>query len=286
MLMKTKILRCLLVVCCSTLAVNAVAQTTDTIVSPWKHTLVASLNLTQVAYTDWAQGGENALAYQAMLAGKSVQDLLSTNWTTEYAFAYGQTKLGERGIRKTDDRIDLSSVMIYKLGVYVNPFASVTFKSQFTTGYKYADTSQKAVSDFLDPAYSTQTIGVGYQPMKELKTRLGIGLRETFTKLYTSYADNSKTIEVEATKIEGGFESVSELEVPIDSTVLIKSKLELFAPIKTMDKIIVHSDNALVVKISKYLNVNFIVQLINDNVISPRTQLKEGLALGITYTVF
>ena len=50
----------------------------------------------------------------------------------EYAFAYGQTKLGDKGIRKTDDRIDLSSVLTYKLGVYANQFASVTFKSQFT----------------------------------------------------------------------------------------------------------------------------------------------------------
>ena len=281
-----KIFQYILVLCFCIVALRISAQTTDSIKSPWKHTLVASLNLAQVAYTDWAQGGENALAYQAILGGKSIQDLSSTNWTTEYAFAYGQTKLGDKGIRKTDDRIDLSSVMTYKLGVYVNPYASATFKSQFTTGYKYGDTSQTAVSDFLDPAYSTQTIGLGYQPMKELKTRLGIGLRETFTKVYTAYADNPKTTEVEATKIEGGFESVSELEVPIDSTVLIKAKLELFAPIKTMDKIIVHSDNALVVKISKYFNVNFILQLINDNVISPRTQIKEGLALGITYSVF
>jgi opacity protein-like surface antigen len=263
-----------------------IAQVTDSVNPSWKHALSASLNLTQVSYTDWAQGGDNALAYIALIEGKSVQDLASTNWATEYKFAYGQAKLGDKGIRKTDDKIDLSSIILYKMDVYVNPFASISFKSQFSTGYKYTDTNQTAVSDFLDPAYSTQAVGMGYQPMKELKTRLGVGLRETFTKNYPIYADDPATTDTEKTKIEGGLESVSEAEIPIDSSVMFKAKLELFAPFKTLDQIIVRSDNTLLVKISKYVNVNFNLQFINDRVVSPRTQIKEALALGLTYTVF
>lgn len=265
---------------------TAYSQVVDSVHPSWKHSLAASLNLTQVSYTDWAQGGENALAYMALIDGKSIQDLIQTNWTTEYKFAYGQTKLGDKGIRKTDDKIDLSSILTYKMGVYINPFASVSFKSQFTTGYEYTDTSKTPVSDFLDPAYSTQAVGLGYQPMKEIKTRLGVGLRETFTKNYPKYADDLSTPDTEKTKIEGGLESVSEMEIPIDSSVIFKAKLELFAPFKTLDQIIVRSDNTLLIKISKYVNVNFNLQFINDRVVSPRTQIKEALALGLSYTVF
>src|SRR5689334_9160950 len=96
---------------------NAYSQVVDSVNPSWKHSLAASLNLTQVSYTDWAQGGDNALAYIALIEGKSIQDLASTNWTTEYKFAYGQAKLGDKGIRKTDDRIDLGSVLTYKMGV-------------------------------------------------------------------------------------------------------------------------------------------------------------------------
>ncbi len=281
--MKTKLLFSAIVflLCYS----SAVAQKPDTVFG-WTHSLIAGLNLTQVSYTDWAQGGDNALAYVALLQGKSELNKPVTNWSTEYNFAYGQTKLGDKGIRKTDDKIDLASVLTYKMGVYINPFVSVTFKSQFTTGYKYTDTSRTAVSNFLDPAYSTQAVGLGYQPVPEFKTRLGVGLRETFTKNYPQYADDPATIDTEKTKVEGGLESVSELEIPIDSIVLFKAKLELFAPFKTMDQIVVHSDNTLTVKISKYINVNFNLQFINDRVVSPRTQIKEALALGLTYAVF
>ncbi|MEI8134587.1 MAG: DUF3078 domain-containing protein [bacterium] len=259
------------------------AQQADT---TWKHSLIAGLNLSQVSYSNWAQGGEDALAYSILIAGKSINDLPNTNWTTQYNFAYGQTKLGDKSSRKTDDKIEISSVFTYKLGVYVNPYASVTFLSQFTTGYKYTDTSRTGISDFLDPAYSTQTIGLGYEPMKQFKTRLGIGIRETFTKLYTQYSDDPSTTEVETTHIEGGFESITDFSAQLDENILYTTKLQLFAPLKTMGRIVVHFDNILTAKISKYLSTNLTVNVINDQVVTPRTQIKEGLSLGITYSIF
>ena len=43
--------------------------------SNWKHTVTTGITATQVSYTDWAQGGENALAWTATLDGKSVYEL-------------------------------------------------------------------------------------------------------------------------------------------------------------------------------------------------------------------
>ncbi|HYM21194.1 MAG TPA: DUF3078 domain-containing protein [Candidatus Kapabacteria bacterium] len=259
---------------------------TDSVKYGWQHNLAATLNLSQVSFTNWAQGGDNALSYVFLVAGKSAQDLENTNWTITYNFAFGQARLGNLGLRKTDDKIDIGSVLTYKVGTYVNPYASVTFLSQFSTGYKYGDTSKTAVSDFLDPAYITQSVGVGYQPTTTLKTRLGVGLRETFTKNYNVYSDDPSTPEIEKTKIEGGLESITELSQPIDSTVLLSSKLQLFAPFKTLDQIIVHWDNALTAKVSKYISTSLIVSLINDRIVTPRTQIKEGLAIGISYVLF
>lgn len=80
------------------------AQTpTDTPEFGWKHSLVAGLTLTQIAFTDWVQGGENALACTISADGKSVEDQLTLNWSTSYRFAFGQTRLGSQGLRKTDE---------------------------------------------------------------------------------------------------------------------------------------------------------------------------------------
>jgi hypothetical protein len=259
---------------------------TDSVKYGWTHSLGATLNLSQVSFKNWEQGGDDALSYSLLIAGKSIQDMPMTNWATTYNFAYGEARLNSFGLRKADDKIDLATQLTYKLNTYVNPYASLTFLSQFTTGYKYIDTSKTAVSGFLDPAYVVQSMGFGYQPSTVIKTRLGLGLRETFTQKYLQYSNDPNTLDEKKVKIEGGLESVTEFALPIDSMVFVTSKLQLFAAFKTMDRIVVRSDNAIVAKVSKYINTSFILQLIEDPVVSPRTQIKEGLALGLSYVVF
>lgn len=254
----------------------------------WQNSMVAALNLQQISYKNWTAGGEDALSYTGLIDGKAVRDNSITNWENTYDLAYGQTRISDKGMRKTDDKIDLSSVLTYKINIYVNPYVAATLKSQFAAGYLYDDenNTKTQVSDFFDPAYVTQSIGFGYQPIPEFKTRLGGALREVFTSRFPQYADDSSTATVEKTRVQGGIESVSELEWPVDDNVLLKSKLEVFAPLETLDEMIVHSDNSIVAVVSKYVNVNFTLQLINERPVSPRTQMKEGLAIGLTYTVF
>lgn len=252
----------------------------------WKHTLVSGLTITQVSYSDWSQGGENALAYTLSVDGRSVQDLTSTNWSNSYKLAYGQTRLGSKGLRKTDDKIELESVLTYKLGTAVNPYASATFKSQFDDGFKYDDAANTKVktSAALDPMYLTQAVGIGYQPVTQVKTRLGAAVREVSSKNFT-YADDAATTTVERSKVEGGLESVTDVELKLEENTIFTSKLEMFAPFNAIDVIVVRSDNTLSSKVNKYIVVVFNVQLINDrNMGTPRTQIKEGLALGLSYT--
>ena len=270
-------------------SVSAFAQQ-DTAKPPtygWKHSIVAGVTATQVSYTDWSQGGENALAYGATLDGKSTDDLEAINWGNEYKFAYGQTRLGDQGLRKTDDRIDIASVMSYKTGWVVNPYFSATLKTQFSRGYKYdAAGTSTAVSDFFDPAYLTQTAGAAYSPIPEVKTRLGVGVREILAPHFAAlYTDDPATPELEKSKVDGGFESVTEVNWKFDENVLFTSKLELFDAFKHLDQVIVHNDNMLTMRISKYFVTILEVQLVNERAVSPRTQVKETLSLGFTYTL-
>lgn len=247
------------------------------------------LTLTQVAFTDWVQGGENALAYTISADGKSVDDQVASNWTNTYRFAFGQTRLGSQGLRKTDDVIDISSVLTYKLGAYINPYASVTMRTQFANGFTYPrqDTSIQ-VSAFFDPAYLTQSTGIGYQPIKVVKTRLGVGLREVVTNKFSKYyTDDPTTIEkIEKTSVDGGMESVTEVEWQLEDNILFSTKLELFAPFATIDEIIARNTSTVTGKVNKYITAILNVQLINERKVTPRTQVKETIALGLSYTIF
>ena len=252
----------------------------------WKHSLVGALGLTQVAFKDWQQGGEDALAWTLALEGQSVQDRPKTNWTTSSKFAFGQTKLGDQGTRKTDDKIDIETVFTYKIDVYVNPYAAATLKTQFARGYQYDKTGKRtATSAFLDPAYLTQSAGVGYQPVPKVKTRLGLALREVLTSDFPHYADDPETKdEIEKTKVEGGVESVTNAEWSLAQNLLLRSKLELFAPIGSMSDVVMRNDNTIAAKVSEYITVNLNVDLINDKTASSKMQVKEVLSLSLSYT--
>ncbi|HEX9658240.1 MAG TPA: DUF3078 domain-containing protein [Bacteroidota bacterium] len=270
------------------LALSSVSLGQDTAKVPvygWTHNAVAGLTLSQVSYTDWSQGGDNALAWAATINAKSVDDLEEINWTNGYKFAFGQARLSDQGLRKTDDKIDLESILTYKTGSYINPYGAVTFKSQFATGYKYDAGVKTAVSAIFDPAYLTQSAGVGYQPIPQIKTRLGAGVREVLTSKYPAYADDPSTPEIETTKIDGGFESVTDIEWKLAENIALLSKLELFAPFNTLDEIVVRSDNTIVAKVNEYITVNLNVQLLQEPTITRRTQVKETLAIGLSYTL-
>ena len=277
------------------LALSTVIQSygqtkTDSLAPPpseWKSSLVTAFNVSQVSFTDWAQGGENALAYAVSGVGKTLYEPKNVTWSLSYKLAFGQTKLGDQPLRKSDDKIELETVFAYKFGAYVNPYAAATLKTQFATGYKYDNLGKATpLSDSFDPAYLTQSLGAGYQIIPQVKTRLGYGLREIYTNNFFVYADNPKTTQREYIKIEDGFESVTDVQWKVEDNIMFVSKIELFMTVRTPDKAILRSDNTLRIQAAKYIAVTLNANIINDRQISPHTQLMNTLAIGLNYAVF
>lgn len=255
-----------------------------TIFYGWKHAGTVGLNLSQVSFKDWVAGGENALSYTLWLQGASAQFAEKTIWTNSYKLAFGQTRLSDQGLRKTDDEIYFESFLIYKVGTTINPYAAATLRTQFAPGYTYSGGAETRVSQFFDPAYLTQSAGVAYQPIPGLTTRLGLALREVLTSSFPGYADDPATKEIEKTQVKGGMESVTDYSAKLDENIALIARLELFAPFNAMDKVIVRNDYGIAAKVSKYISTNLTVNILNDVNVSPRTQIKQALSLGITYS--
>jgi hypothetical protein len=250
---------------------------------------VSGLSLTQVSYKNWSKGGENSLAYTLSLDGKSTLTDGAVLWENQYRFAFGQARLGDKALRKTDDVIDLASVFTYVITEHVNPYASATFKTQFATGYQYdANDVGIPVSAFLDPGYFTQSVGLRYQPIAEIRTRLGVGLREVITDKYSgfNYADDPETGEIEKTSVNGGLESVTDIEWVVMENVLLTSQLAVFGPFSDMEHPVVNNKNKLTGKVNSYITAMFEFELVYDDVVSPQAQLREGISLGLSYTLF
>jgi len=245
----------------------------------WANSLIAGANLTQASFTNWVQGGENALSYSLWFNGNAMQNLERTNWSNTLKLAFGQSRLGNQGVRKTDDEIYFESLLIYKLGMYVNPYASVTARTQFATGYSYdALGGSKAISAFMDPGFFTQSIGAAYTPAAGIKTRLGVAMREVLTSKYGDlYTGGAKS------QVWGGAESVTDAEWAFAKNMQLTSRLELFAPFKPVSDLYVRFDNSIAAKVNEYVNVSFNVQTVYDGSVSGHMQVKQVLAIGLSY---
>ncbi len=253
----------------------------------WHMASVAGANLSQVAFRNWAQGGENTLAYALWGTGGAVRYGERTRWSNSLKLTFGEARVGAAELKKTDDEIYFESLLIYLLGTTINPYGSFTLRTQFAPGYAYFDAAPTRVqiSQFFDPAYLTQSAGVAYTPFANLTTRLGVGVREVLTSRFPQYADDPTTVEIEKTRIQGGLESVTDFRWPFAENMIFTSRLEMFSPFKQLDRVIVRSDNTIAMKVNQYVTVNFNVQLINDANVTPRTQSKEALAVGLSYTL-
>jgi len=250
----------------------------------WQKELIGGLNFTQTAFDNWAQGGENTLAWQINVNGKAARDEKKYKWDSAGKISYGMAKLGDIESRKSVDEIRLESVFTYLLGTYVNPYVAASGETQFTTGYEYTDDSKVEMSNILDPGYFSQSAGFGYEPVDEFKTRLGFALKETITRDYPApYADDPETEEVEKIKAEAGLESVTDFSKSLIGGILLTSKLELFSNLKGLDEIDVRWDNIFSAKISKYIDVSLNIKLFYDSDISTERQLKQALTIGLTY---
>jgi len=258
---------------------------------PWTHTLVGSLLGNQTTFTDWKQGGEDAIAWNTLLEGKSVYDVGKDNWSTAYRFGFGNTKLGSKSTRKTDDRLEAETIYTWKLGRYVNPYAAASFKTQFAPGYAYdANDVRTRVSKLFNPAYLTQTAGIGWQFLPQLKVRLGAGLRETLTSedvfaaIYTD--DKESADKIEKSVIEGGAESAVGVDWKLSKNLLLTSLVETFSPFNDLAHSMLRTNTALAAAVSKYVTVRFNLITINEPRVTPRAQLKQALSFGLNYTFF
>lgn len=254
----------------------------------WNMSGVVGVNLSQTAFSNWAQGGSNSLAYSAFTNLGGTYYNFPYKWKNRLNVAYGRTKLQDVGYRTTDNDIYFESVGSRNIGWAVDPYLSVTFRSSVTKGYNYTVDPAIQIVDFFDPGYLTEALGFTYDKNKIITTRLGIALQQTFADKFAAlYTDDPETSDkIEKFKLDTGIESVTEVKYEFLPKMSYYGFLRLFSRFKSLDVWDVRWDNIITAKVNDYINVNFNVSVIHEISQTRRTQLREALQLGFSYTLF
>lgn len=251
----------------------------------WRHQFAGLLNLSQTYFDNWAKGGTDAWSWDLNLAGGLALEREFWLWETTGKIVYGRTKLEDLASRKSLDEWRLETIYTYKTGTWVNPFVSAAVWSQFTAGYRYDDATgtRELTSEFFDPGYLTQTVGVGVNPFPEFKERLGFAVKETFSGEHGYADDPDSDGEVEDFKAEFGLSSVTEYQKTLMDNVLGATKLDVFVNFKGVDEIDGRWENKLTAKVNKLISLNLELELLYDKDLSETRQLRENVAVGITF---
>jgi len=262
------------------------AQTDSVKLYEWTPSLVAGLNISQISFSNWSQGGDNSITWTLLGTGGLKYYSIDWKFRNNLKIAYGRTKLGDQDYRTNDNEFYLESVISKNINWAIDPYFSNTIRTAVAAGYSYDSIPPVEIANFFDPGYITQSIGFTYDDAKGFNTRVGVAVQEVFTNAHSQYSDDEDTPnEIEKFKLETGVESVTNAEYTLAENLLLKSSLRLFSRFESFDVWDVRWDNVLAAKITDYLNVNFTVLVIYEKQQSLKTQVKQTLQLGFIYTL-
>ncbi|MDP4116154.1 MAG: DUF3078 domain-containing protein [Bacteroidota bacterium] len=251
----------------------------------WLPGAVVGFNISQIALSNWTQGGDNSISWSFLGTGSI--DYISDDWNFKNSLKinYGKTKLGSADFRTSENEFFFQTVLSKYIGWALDPFISNTVKTAISAGYDYKTTPITKIADFWDPGYLTQSLGFIYNKSEAISTRLGIAFQETFTNKFQNYSAD-KNGNLKKFRFDTGIESVTEGHFNIYTNMMLKSSLRLFSRFESMDVWDVRWDNVIVSKINDLFNVSLAWLVVYEKQQSPKTQLKEGLQLGVAYVLY
>jgi len=251
----------------------------------WLPGAVVGFNISQIALSNWTQGGDNSISWSFLGTGSI--DYISDDWNFKNSLKinYGKTKLGSADFRTSENEFFFQTVLSKYIGWVLDPFISNTVKTAISAGYDYKTTPITKIADFWDPGYLTQSLGFIYNKSEAISTRLGIAFQETFTNKFQNYSAD-KNGNLKKFRFDTGIESVTEGHFNLYTNMMLKSSLRLFSRFESMDVWDIRWDNVIVSKINDLFNVSLAWLVVYEKQQSPKTQLKEGLQLGVAYVLY
>lgn len=268
----------------------------------WKLGGTAGLNFSQTALSNWAGGGQNSISIVGIFNGFA--NFKQDNFFWDNALEMGLGAISVSGqtspdFRKSDDKI----IFVSKAGINASSLLSyaflVDFRTQFLDGFNFEnrmpDGAFPIISRAFAPAYLVTSLGVDYHPV------------EFFSLFFAPLSGRTILVLDERLSAAGAFGVEPNQRARFDlgaalnvafkkefiENVTYQSRLGVFAPYRELDRMIVSWENLLVLKVNKYINVTWDVQIFyddrvavlrNDGTTGPATQFKSVLGVGIVYT--
>lgn len=265
----------------------------------WRSRLLGTVSLNQAQFSNWQEGGVNAIAASAQAEGRFQRLIGELKQTHDLQLAFGVLKQDSLDFRKAADEIVYDVALQHVGGGAWQPFAAAGLRTQFARGFDYnvepgeydfanlpfgppPPGSPLRVSSFLSPAYFTQTVGLAYDPDRWYRARLGLGLKETVVSesslrpLYGNRVD-------QVARVQAGLDALVEAQGEPTENVVLLSRVSSFYAFGQLDTAPdVRWLNRVTLQANDVFSANLEVVTFYDRDLSPDLQLKQIFSLGLS----
>ncbi|HQF48152.1 MAG TPA: DUF3078 domain-containing protein [Flavobacterium alvei] len=269
----------------------------DTIKNGWKTKGKITFLFNQANFNNWVAGGENSFSGNLGIDYKIDYKKDNFSWENRFLASYGILQTQNTDFeKKTDDQIEINSIVAKKTKGYWYYSFLVNFRTQFTKGYVYSKDSNGAEirtqnTNFMSPGYLLFGPGMYWKKTDNFKLNLApLTAKFTFVdSFYTSipgYVDNSY-FGVDANKsvlFQLGFNASAYYKFNIMENVTAENYLSLYSNyLEKPQNIDINYNLNIVMKINKVLSANLNFQAIYDDDAFAGFQTKEVFGVGVNY---
>lgn len=269
----------------------------DTINSGWKSKGKITFLFNQANFNNWVAGGENSFSGNLGIDYQINYKKDNYTWDNRLIASYGLLQTQNSSFeKKTDDQLEINSLLAKKSkGLWYYSFL-VNFRTQFTAGYVYSKDANGAEqrqesTNFMSPGYLLVGPGMFWKKNDNLKFNLApLTSRFTFVdSYYTSIPGyvNYSYFGVETNKsmlYQLGFNASAYYKFNIMENVSAENILSLFSNyLKDPGNIDINYNLKIAMKINKLLTANLDFQVIYDDDAFAGFQTREVFGLGVNY---
>jgi hypothetical protein len=261
-------------------------------VKHWKIRGAFTVNISQVALSNWAAGGENSLAANTLINLSPSYSNEVSAWDNSIDFSFGRLKKENTKAVKTDDRIELMTKYGRRFARKWYYSALLNIKTQIFPGFDYPEKDSVKISDFLSPGFVFLSIGFDFKPNDNFTFLLSTVTGKT-TIVKSRYLSKLEAYGVDSGKhFRHEFGGYMKLIHKGSFLKLVSYQVKLDAFSNYMEKpenIDLDGELLVMARLNKYITANFKANLIYDDdiVISPnigpRLQLREFVGVGFAY---
>lgn len=254
---------------------------------PWTKQGNASILFNQAGFNSkWATGGVSSLALDLNASYDINYKKEDWTWDNKFIASYGLAKIDEGDTQKTNDRLEINSLVGKKATGFWSYSFFANLRTQFDEGFVDPQLQQVKNSKFLSPAYLQFGPGMLWKKNDNLKFNIAPATsRFIFVdEQFTEFGESFGVEQGDTSRFEFGASVQGYYKLNIMENISIENIISLYS--NYLDKpeyIDMDYTMNLVMKVNKYISASFTFQSIYDFNTVDALQIRETFGVGLNY---